>query len=119
MAHASPFDAAYGRELHDFLSGRSARFLATLRERASADDVPSYMRGALADDLVGAEEFHVIGPRRLHRLRVRHGLKPGPLDEDTFARLVTQETLAAVGPFGSRPRPPSLKPADGRRRIRA
>jgi hypothetical protein len=119
VAHASPFDPAYGRELHDFMSGRSARFLATLRERTSADDVPSYMRGALADDLLGAEEFHVIGPRRLQRLRARHGLPPGPVDEDTFARLIAQETLAAVGPFGSRPRPPAVKPADGRRRVRA
>ncbi len=116
LAHVSPFDASLARELHDFLSGRSARLLKTLRSRALTEDVPAYMRSALADDLVAAEEFHIIGPRRLWRLRTRHGVKSGPLDEDTFVRLVVEETLAAVGPFGRRPRPPSRGPADGRRR---
>jgi hypothetical protein len=118
--HVSPFDDACARELHDYLSGRSARVLATLRARTLADVVPTYMRSALAEDLIEAEEFHVIGPRRVRQLRTRHRLKPGPLDEETFVRLVTEETLAAVGTFGWRPRPASRTLAkDGRRRIRA
>jgi hypothetical protein len=115
----SPFDDACARELHDYLSGRSARVLATLRARTLADVVPAYMRSALAEDLIEAEEFHVIGPRRLQQLRTRHRLKPGPLDEETFARLVTEETVAAVGTFGSRPRPASMTRTAGRRRIGA
>jgi hypothetical protein len=97
--HISPTDPAHVRALHDFLSGRSARLLRTLRDRTSDDDVPAYMRGPLADDLVEAEEFHVIGPRRLHRLRVRHRLPPGPIDRETFSRLIVADTQAAVGTF--------------------
>jgi hypothetical protein len=104
--HSCSFDGSYSRALHDLLSGRSARLLRDLRKLTSDDGVPEYMRGALDDDLVGAEEFHVIGPRRLHRLRVRHGLKPGPLDRETFTRLVTDETQAAVGAFTWTVEPP-------------
>ena len=99
VEHTSPFDTTHMRALHDLLSGRSARLLKTLRERTSDDGVPAFMRVALADDRVGAEEFLVIGPRRLHRFRMRHGLPPGPVDHDTFARLTIAETQAAVGPF--------------------
>jgi hypothetical protein len=116
VEHRSPFADVFARELHDFLSGRSARILKTLRARALTDDVPTFMRNALADDVIAAEEFHVIGPRRLRQLRTRHRLPPGPLDEQTFVRLVVDEAVAAVGPFASRPRPPSRTPADGRRR---
>lgn len=115
LEHRSPFDDGHARELHDFLSGRSARLLATLRGRTSAR-APAYMQTTLADDLIDAEEFYVIGPRRLHGLRERNGLKPGPIDEATFERLVTEETFAAVGSFDRRPRPPRPTVGSGMRR---
>jgi hypothetical protein len=109
--HTSPFDPSHMPALHDFYTGRSARLLRTLKERTTDDDIPAYMRGALMDDLVGAEEFHVIGPRRLNRLRTRHGLAPGPIDRETFVRLITDDTLAAVGAF----RVSVTRPRRGRR----
>ena len=115
IEHRSPFDSAHGRALHDFFSGRSARLLPTLRERVTAR-APTYMHGALADDLIEAEEFSVIGPRRLHALRTRHRLAPGPIDEATFSRLVSDETVAAVGAFERPPRRPRPSLGSGMRR---
>lgn len=97
VSHVAPIDPAVLPQLHDLLTGRSARVLRTLRTTALTDRVPSYMHGVLADDLVAAEEFYVIGPRRLRRLRLRHGVASGTIDARMFASLVAAETEAEVG----------------------
>jgi hypothetical protein len=87
------------RPLHDFLSGRSARLLDALRASASSDDVPAFMRRALADDLDDAATFYRLGPRALHTLRREHGLSAGPIDARTFGEAIATDVCSAIGTF--------------------
>lgn len=85
--------------LHDFLSGRSVRLIAALEDAAVNDDVPAFMRGPLAADLGAAQEFYRLGPAALRTLRRRHGLRPGPVDRQTFTRVVSEDLHDAIGTF--------------------
>jgi hypothetical protein len=85
------------RALHDLLSGRSDRLLRGLGR--SLDEVPDYMQQPLLDDLIAAAEFYDLGPRALRRLRARHGLAAGPVDRETFVRIVVEDLRASLGDF--------------------
>lgn len=99
VRHEAPVAPEHARALHDLLGGRSRRLLRTLRASATSELVPEYMHVALLNDVVDAEEFYVIGPRRLRQFRLRHGLGAATVDAPTFAALVAAETVAEIGPI--------------------
>jgi predicted GIY-YIG superfamily endonuclease len=79
--------------LHAFLSGTRERLLATLDDVA----VDEYVRPALRRDRVAASAFFSHGPRALRALRLRHGLRPGPVSRSTFEAMIGDEVRAAIG----------------------
>jgi excinuclease ABC subunit C len=99
--------------LRDFLSGRSNRLLASLRDAVICADVPVFMHGALERDLAAAEEFYRLGPNAVRRFRTAHRLPRGPLHRDVFAQLLTDDIREAIGPFSVQLR----KPRGPRRRV--
>jgi predicted GIY-YIG superfamily endonuclease len=92
-------DAARLPMLHDFLSGRSSRLLAALREAVISGDVPDFMRRPLLADLERAKEFYELAPHALRRLRLRHGLPARVLDRETFTALLIDELTVLIGSF--------------------
>lgn len=107
-----PLDRSRLPVLHDFLSGRSNRLARTLREAVAAEDVPAFMRRPLLRDLDEAAAFYRLGPRALRQLRLRHDLRPGPVDRDTFAHMVGDDLRRAIGDF-------KVSVAHSRARVRA
>lgn len=114
--HAA-FDPSRLPMLHDFLSGRSARMTTLLRTSATAENLPDFMRRPLLADLDAAEEFYRLGPHSLQQLRRRHGVGPGPVDRNTFARLVSHDLRQAIGDFTVPARRRSSSRVGGRLRI--
>ncbi len=94
---ATPVDPQLQPALHAFLSGTSRRLLDALEPRHRACD--AYMQPALARDRVAAGAFFRAGPQALRRLRLRHGLRPGPVPRPAVERLVYEEACAEIGEF--------------------
>jgi predicted GIY-YIG superfamily endonuclease len=86
-------------ELRDFLGGRSPRLLRALAATTRDDALPAFMRSPLTDDLQSADGFFRLGPQALRALAGRHGLRPGPVDDATFAAMLSQELRDAIGDF--------------------
>ena len=84
--------------LRRFLGGTSARLLDDVAAIVG-DDVEPYLRPALARDLGLARGFFDHGPAALRRLRLRHGLDPGPISRTQIEDLLRTEVAAAIGPF--------------------
>ena len=78
--------------LRDFLSGRSARLLDTF----DPDAAPVIVRSGLRSDLEAARLFFRLGPRAMHGLRRRHGVR-GAMDAQTFRRVVAADLREAIG----------------------
>ncbi len=112
LTHDAPVAPERVTMLRDFLTGRSARLVAFLRDAVTADDIPAFMRGPLADDLAGAEQFYRLGPHALRRLRLRHRLPAGPVAHETFERIVLDDVTRAIGSIALAPRPIGSKRGD-------
>jgi excinuclease ABC subunit C len=93
------FDRARSSMLHDFMSGRSVRLITVLEDAAVDDDVPAFMRRPLEADLGSAQEFYRLGPAALRALRRKHGLRSGPIDRQTFTKVMTEDLREAIGSF--------------------
>ena len=90
--------AAHRPGLRRLLGGTSARLLADLATAIEAD-VEAYLRPALTRDLALARDFFDFGPAALRRLRLRHGLAPGPVERDRIESLLRAEVVASIGDF--------------------
>lgn len=100
-SHAIPVAADLRAVLHDYLSGRSARLLNSLRATIAAGEIPEFMRPGLERDIVAAKGFFELGPHRIRRLRLRNGLPPGPVGGDVMAEILAAEVREAIGGFRS------------------
>ena len=96
VEHETPIDEGGLRLLHTFLSGRSSRLLPALQ--ASVDSSPPFMQLGLRRDVEGAEQFYWLGPCRVRRLRLRHGLR-SPVGEEDFRRALIADLRDAIGDF--------------------
>jgi len=91
-------------QLRDFLSGRSARLLETLRSAIRDGDLPAPIRRPLEADLVAAIEFFELGPQALRKLRLRHHLPNEPITKEAFVEMISADLRAAIGTFVTYPR---------------
>jgi hypothetical protein len=97
---ALPVNRDLHRQLHNFLGGVNDRLLANL----PIGQRDPYLQPGLRRDRSLAGQFFAYGPVALRKLRLRHGLRAGPLTRETFVSLVTADAVAAVGDFSlSRP----------------
>ena len=94
--HSSPLDAGTVPLVHAFLSGSSAKLLDVLGDAISSS--PAFMQRRLRRDVEGAEQFYWLGPCRVRKLRLRHGLRT-PVDEEAFRTAITRDLRAAIGEF--------------------
>ncbi len=88
----APRDAADG--LHEFLSGRRPRLADELL--AAASGRPEFMRPALRRDRDAALRFFAAGPHLVRARRLRHRMRAGVIDADTYRRLVRDEIGAVL-----------------------
>lgn len=97
-----PVSAAARPALRRLLSGTGARLLDHLAG-VVADQVEPYLRPALVRDLALARGFFDFGPSALRRLRLRHGISPGPLSRSRIESLLHDEVVAAIGDVATFP----------------
>ena len=90
-------DDSLHRALHAFLSGTNDRVLAELRDRTAHRD--AYLQPALQRDLASACRFFAYGPRALRALRLRHGIRSGPMTRGRIEQLLRDEVRAVIGDF--------------------
>ena len=93
-----PVAPAHRPPLRRFLGGTSGRLLDELAA-AVRIGVEPHLRPALARDLGLARRFFDHGPAALRRLRLRHGLPPGPLPRSRIETLLRDEVAASIGEF--------------------
>ena len=91
----------HGKALHAFLSGVSLRLLDELWTASQRRD--AYLHVALRRDREAAAAFFAAGPRAIRRIRLRHGLPPGPVTRRAFEDLLATEVAELIG--GRRPGP--------------
>jgi hypothetical protein len=96
VEHRFPIYDASTASLRELLSGRSRRLLASFD--AAIASAPAFMRRQLRRDAERAEQFYWLGPCRVRRLRLRHGLR-SPVDEDAFRDAVARDLREAIGDF--------------------
>jgi GIY-YIG catalytic domain-containing protein len=75
------------RDVAPFLRGTSDRLLRSV----DVESREPYLRPALRRDLVSASEFFRLGPRRVHELRLRHGVRARTLAREDWERLLRSE----------------------------
>lgn len=80
---------AHLASLHAFLSGTTRGLLTALSVQAWQR--PRFMHAGLARDHELAETFFTYGPKTLRRLRLRHALRPGPVERDVIERVLAEE----------------------------
>jgi predicted GIY-YIG superfamily endonuclease len=85
----------HGKALHAFLSGVSLRLLDDLWTASQRRD--AYLHVALRRDREAAAAFFVSGPRAIRRIRLRHGLPPGPVTRRAFEDILAAEIAAVIG----------------------
>jgi hypothetical protein len=103
---------SHRQTLHAFLAGTSDRLLTALSN--AVDQGNAVLRPGLSRDLVDARAFFAAGPQALRRLRVRHGVRSGPMPRRRIEDLVAADLQAAIGPF-RRPNPLPAADADAER----
>lgn len=101
-----PVPASRRERLHRLLSGSSALLIDDLN--AAINALEPYLQPALVRDLGLARGFFDYGPAAVRRLRLRHGLPPGPIGRAEIEERLLQEVTVLLGdvrlPLASRRR---------------
>jgi hypothetical protein len=75
--------------LKSYLNGDSGRFLEELVSRLLENvEIPRFIHHVITEDLKTLEEFYVMGPRRVRRLKRKHGIKRRPIAQDEIDDLL-------------------------------
>jgi GIY-YIG catalytic domain len=90
-------DGSLQPALHAFLSGTTDRLLSELARRTAPLD--AYLQTALARDIEAARRFFRYGPHAVRALRLRHGMRSGPMSRERIEQLLRDEVRAAIGDF--------------------